>query len=91
MSLEVIAVLPDDFDLDNDIDGFDFVEWQRRFGGVYDSNDLAAWESNYGAPLSATLPTVPEPSCFGLLLMAAVTVFSGAAWRHCECRKLIRA
>jgi hypothetical protein len=48
-----------DFDSDNDVDGFDFLAWQRGYGTSYDSNDLNDWETHYGeeggAPLSVPL------------------------------------
>ena len=34
-----------DYDSDGDVDGFDFLTWQRGFGSVYDSSDLADWEA----------------------------------------------
>jgi len=59
--------IPDsaDFDNDNDIDGADFLAWQRGFGtttgaaktdgdadndGDVDAADLGAWESQFGGP-----------------------------------------
>jgi hypothetical protein len=48
---------PGDFDFDTDVDGADFLAWQRGFGTSYDSNDLDDWEFNFGegnaAPVSA--------------------------------------
>ncbi|NOY42297.1 MAG: PEP-CTERM sorting domain-containing protein [Planctomycetes bacterium] len=67
-----IATTPDfvppllgDFDDDNDVDGFDFLTWQR------DPNvgNLSDWESNFGTTGAATsASTVPEPAT-GLLLL----------------------
>ncbi len=74
-----------DFDGDNDADGFDFLEWQRNFGGsvtaqqdtngdgIADGKDLNVWEATYGSSwanaLSANV-TVPEPC--GLILLLSV-------------------
>ncbi len=58
-----IAGSPGDFDLDGDIDGADFLRWQREYGtmveppgsgadgdgsGQVDSGDLAIWQQHYG-------------------------------------------
>ena len=54
-----------DFDLDGDVDGRDFLVWQR--GGSpngINSGDLAKWQAQYGSsvPLAAAATAVPEPS-----------------------------
>jgi hypothetical protein len=57
-------LLNGDFDLDGDIDGRDFLIWQRNFGSIgvnkdsgdatgdndVDGNDLAVWQVTYGPP-----------------------------------------
>jgi len=62
-----------DFDFDGDVDGFDFLEWQRGFGSTYGSNDLANWEANYGdqGETVAVVAAVPEPSTM-LMAMTAM-------------------
>ncbi|TWU27617.1 beta strand repeat-containing protein [Bythopirellula polymerisocia] len=57
-----------DFDLDGDVDGADFLIWQRNPAIGY----LANWQANYGrsATQSAVSVAVPEPS--SLLLLAIV-------------------
>ncbi len=61
-----------DFDLDGDVDGIDFLSWQRGYGlqnasksdgdadndDDVDSNDLAIWENEYGA---GQLSAIAEP------------------------------
>ncbi len=74
-----------DFDGDDDVDGRDFLVWQRNFGGsvtpdqdangdgIADGKDLAIWQSLYGQTWAGTLSanvTVPEPSGVTLLLLA---------------------
>ena len=56
--------LAGDFDVDGNVDGLDFLKWQRGFGDIYDSADLAEWEANYGmvASLIAASAVVPEPA-----------------------------
>ncbi|MCH7751899.1 MAG: hypothetical protein IH898_07065 [Planctomycetes bacterium] len=71
VTLAVVPALPGDFDIDGDVDGNDFLLWQR--GGSPDplsQSDLADWEANYGfvAPLSATSAAVPEPAT-GIIAM----------------------
>jgi hypothetical protein len=63
-----------DIDEDGDVDGYDFLEWQRGFGGTYDGNYLADWEANYGtvAPLSAVSAAVPEPNSLALLCLGGL-------------------
>ncbi len=69
-----------DFDEDGDVDGKDFLDWQRGLSGSpQSSSDLAAWEASYGAPSSvatssvATNGTVPEPTSLFLTALALAT------------------
>lgn len=68
-----------DFDKDGDIDGFDFLKWQRgETHTPLSAEDLALWKSHFGMTGSPTIPqaeAVPEPSavasfftCLGTLL-----------------------
>ena len=65
--------LDGDFDEDGDVDGGDFLIWQR--GGSpnpLSASDLADWQANYGVgPLVATSFAVPEPASAVLLILAA--------------------
>ncbi len=62
-----------DFDGDLDVDGADFLKWQRD--GL-SAADLVLWQANYGtaAPLSASVASVPEPSTLLLMTMAVSAV-----------------
>ena len=75
-----------DFDDDGDVDGNDFLIWQRNFGtagdnsqgnangdGAIDGADLAIWRGQFGSGGSAGVAaaTVPEPATASLLLVAA--------------------
>jgi hypothetical protein len=69
-----LSPIPGDFDIDGDVDGRDFLTWQRGgsptpLGPV----DLAKWQANYGVGgVSTALGTaVPEPSTW-MMLSAAV-------------------
>jgi len=78
LELTALAEPNGDFDGDLDVDGFDFLQWQRGNSPNNGSTgDLADWESNYGTgagPLSG-IAAVPEPSTallagiLGLLLV----------------------
>jgi hypothetical protein len=66
------AGTPGDFDEDGDVDGRDFLVWQR--GGSpapLSSTDLATWQSAYGNGPLAALNSVPEPSALLIALVAA--------------------
>jgi hypothetical protein len=62
---------PGDFDTDGDVDGNDFLVWQRGGapGGVTAAN-LTTWRNNFGAPAVAAAGAVPEPSSLVLLVAA---------------------
>jgi len=72
-----------DFDGDNDVDGADFLTWQRGFGiaagatpsqgdanldGAIDAQDFEVWQAQFG-DVTATSAAVPEPSTLLLGLM----------------------
>jgi len=64
-----------DFDFDNDVDGLDFLKWQRgESPNPLSQSDLADWEANYGmvAPLSAASAAVPEPNSLALLSLGGL-------------------
>lgn len=65
-----------DFDQDRDVDGRDFLEWQRgNSPDPFSATDLANWQEQYGSagPLVASI-SVPEPSSFSLVALAALAV-----------------
>ena len=88
LSGQVVAVPTEDadFDGDGDIDGADFLTWQRGVGlpsgaspedgdadgdsGV-DADDLAIWSSQYGAASGTASQTIPEPATIILTVIAA--------------------
>lgn len=74
-----VVGLPGDFDWDDDVDGADFLAWQRGDSpNPLSSSDLALWQGNYGAPLVAEVSagTVPEPNTVALLISAAALAAS---------------
>ncbi len=72
----LLVTIAGDFDADGDVDGRDFLLWQR--GGSlnpFSGGDLAAWQMNYGTgPLLATSVAVPEPGALVLLLGGLLVV-----------------
>lgn len=65
---------PGDFDLDGDVDGNDFLVWQR--GGSpspLSAGDLAAWRTNFGSGGAGvgSAGAVPEPGSLCLVALAA--------------------
>lgn len=85
-------LVPDaDFDGDGDVDGTDFLTWQRNysltgqtnnssgdanFDGIVNRADLDVWEAQYGTvPTLAAVQTVPEPAGAMLFTLTAWFVF----------------
>jgi len=63
---------PGDFDGDQDVDGADFLVWQRGLGASHDATDLADWKANFGA--GPAVGAVPEPSALLLSLGGMLAV-----------------
>jgi hypothetical protein len=74
--LETLAANPDaDFDDDGDIDGADFLKWQRgETPGLGSAEELVLWESQYGSTVPAVASSVstPEPSSLLLVCLAGL-------------------
>lgn len=68
--------LSGDFDSDGDVDGSDFLEWQRTDGSA---TGLTDWQMNYGTPsnVTASAASVPEPSSLILLLTSCLLAAYG--------------
>jgi len=75
-----------DYDGDDDVDGADFLLWQRQLGGpgsadgsgngTVDAADLTIWQTNFGAGGNAvgSAAAVPEPAGLACALAAALAV-----------------
>ena len=77
-------LIPGDFDFDGDVDGRDFLAWQRgdSFTGPLNAADLANWQANFGFPLlTAATTVVPEPATSGIMLGLAVGLLGLRRWR----------
>jgi len=71
-----------DFDGDQDVDGADFLEWQRELGTTLGASDLVDWQTNYGSGSLSTVSAVsavPEPSS---LFLAGLGLASMAVRRR---------
>ncbi|QDS97036.1 autotransporter-associated beta strand repeat-containing protein [Adhaeretor mobilis] len=68
LEVSTFSGIPGDFDADDDVDGLDFLSWQRNPA----IGSLADWESNYGTSTSALAASqaVPEPAAWVLLVAA---------------------
>lgn len=78
-----------DFDADYDVDGNDFLIWQRGFGSgssisqgdanrdnIVDGADLAIWQQQYNLSGNiSTIVQVPEPSSAGVLYLIHLGTF----------------
>ncbi len=95
-AVEGPPVMQADFDGDGDVDGNDFLAWQRGLGktnaqlsdgdgngdGVVDGADLAAWRTAFGSQgAAAAVGAVPEPATAGLAL-AAIGALAAARSRR---------
>jgi T5SS/PEP-CTERM-associated repeat protein len=78
-----LPALGGDFDSDGDVDGGDFLVWQR--GGSPNANsatDLAAWRANFGFPgLVATGTALPELD--SALMAWALVILASLSQRIC--------
>lgn len=62
-----------DFDFDADIDGADFLAWQRGTSpNPLSAGDLVSWQASYSASEAATAHSIPEPTASALALLAVV-------------------
>lgn len=86
-----VPYLNADFDVDDDVDGNDFLVWQRHRGSVGTANqgdanedgqvddaDLEIWRAQFGTPRPQLPRGFPVPEPQG----AALIVWAGALWRR---------
>jgi hypothetical protein len=76
LSLVTIAEVTGDFDSDGDVDGQDFLVWQRGESPTpLSATDLADWQGAYGVS-PAAIAAVPEPSTIGLFAFACASALA---------------
>jgi hypothetical protein len=67
-----VAAPDGDFDNDGDVDGRDFLLWQRgQSDTALSPTDLANWQAEYGNGPLTSITAVPEPNSLALLSLAA--------------------
>ena len=62
----IVESVSGDFDGDGDVDGQDFLDWQRNDGTALGLTD---WQDNYANGSLSSITTVPEPTCLASLVM----------------------
>ena len=74
-TLAVVAT--GDFNDDGEINGLDFLAWQRgETPNPFSQSDLSLWESGYGTSSSVANAAVPEPSSVVILLATGLLLSS---------------
>ncbi len=83
---EAVALIPEDFDRDGDVDDDDLTQWESDFGingdsdadndGDSDGADFLAWQRNFGATALSAWTAVPEPTCLLLLVIGLPLLLS---------------
>jgi hypothetical protein len=86
-----------DFDSDGDVDGSDFLTWQRGVGinsganlnqgdanadGAVNAADLGIWKGQFGPAAEIATAAVPEPGAIALGMTAACLVVTAARRRR---------
>jgi hypothetical protein len=73
-------VVPGDFDFDGDVDGGDFLAWQRgKSSNPPSQSDLDDWRASFGAVASSAAAAstgVPEPATWIMLMLGMATLFT---------------
>jgi len=81
--------LAGDLDADNDVDGNDFLVWQRGLGTEYTADTLDAIRAQFGVNLNgAGVSAVPEPSSAALALAVGAVLFKASGLRRRSSRNL---
>lgn len=76
--VRLLVSLAGDFDLDGDVDGNDFLIWQRgESPNPMSAFDLANWKAYFGTDISRTTvsTSVPEPAAWFMLMSGMMAIF----------------
>jgi hypothetical protein len=75
-----VTIFRGDFDGDYDVDGADFLAWQRgEVSNPPSAEDLALWQTQFGTTSPSTATTVLEPTT---LLLAMLGMAGACCWRR---------
>jgi hypothetical protein len=95
-TIPTLTPLGGDFDDDGDVDGADFLTWQRTLGsavpsgtaadangnGLVEPVDLAAWKLRFGVAQLDAATSVPEPGAFAIIVCAGGSALVGRRVRR---------
>jgi hypothetical protein len=83
--------LAEDYNMDNTVDGSDFLLWQQQFGSAtalpndstagVGSDDLERWKSQYGQTMPEGVVAVPEPAGLTIATLALAAAFQSVRAR----------
>ncbi len=59
-TVNITVASPGDFDSDGDVDGADFLSWQRGLGTTHVADDLTDWQDDYGASATVAAAVTAE-------------------------------
>ena len=93
-----LSQIAGDFDSDGDVDGDDFLLWQRNFpvldgtagsssgdangDGNVDGDDFLVWQRNF--PYSTAISSVPEPNSLALLVLGGLMMLKRPNINQCR-------
>lgn len=68
LHIDYVSTVPGDFNGDGNVDGRDFLAWQRGSSPApHSATDLATWQAAYNGAISRNFVAVPEPHCVTLV------------------------
>ena len=89
--INTVAGLAGDFDLDGDVDGRDFLVWQRGGSATpLSATDRSDWQANYGMTAALTVSTAAVPEPGALILLTSLAVIGSLTTRRVQNRRIDR-
>lgn len=86
-SLIVEESIAGDFDFDGDVDGRDFLAWQRGESlNPFSAQDLADWHTAFNAGSLAASTNIPEPNSIVIVVVSTGLLGLSLGNRKCYCR-----
>jgi hypothetical protein len=92
LQFEFAAAPPGDFNVDGMVDAADYIVWRKGLGTAYMAHDYDMWRAHFGEtagsgaalPSAEPLPAVPEPSTYGPMGLALMSLFSRRSYRYSQ-------